>query len=496
MSKPAPWWQPVLLLSLCWMMSFSVLTACAASANLAGAALNSGDPGLNTLPLAITTFTTGVYNAAMPWLFGKLGRWRAYLMGALVGCAGGLVAWGACEVGSLGLLCFGTFLMGVGLCHSQNYRFGVQLCVPEGRKEVAISWVLAGGVAGAILGPEYSKHARNMLPTPFGGIFIVCAAMFVANFLLLLAGKQLLAPLAAQPASAAAAAAAGAAAPAKALRRPLCRVWTRPRCLSSTVVMTCAYGLMVFLMGALPLAMASGAGFSFVEAAVTIQIHMVCMFAPSFITGHAVKRFGAPAIELVGAILIAAGGGPAFVGVTYADFTAAQAVVALGWNLCFVASTAALSQQARPSEKVVVQALNDSIVFCLSGVASVLAGVALPGIGWQPMQIFAFATAGVIVLSVVLSEVLARRAGDGHLEGSPVGITASDGGEAKGDGVLGGAQSVRALPGRFREGSGKGDGVLGGAQSTSTADEVHEPSSEPQAATAEVVLEEKAMEKA
>ena len=107
------------------------------------------------------------------------------------------------------------------------------------------------------------------------------------------------------------------------------------------------------------------------EAAVVVQFHMVAMFAPSFVTGHLVKRFGAPALQLLGATLLAAGGG---IMLGYVDrlvgFAASQAAVGVGWNFCFVASTAALSQQTRPSERVAAQAATDLVVFGSSGACS------------------------------------------------------------------------------------------------------------------------------
>ena len=94
----------------------------------------------------------------------------------------------------MALLFTGAVLIGIGLAHSQNFRFGVTLCVAKPKEPVAISWVLAGGVAGAVLGPEYSKHTKNLLPTAFSGIFLVSACCFLVQFLLLLAGARLLLP--------------------------------------------------------------------------------------------------------------------------------------------------------------------------------------------------------------------------------------------------------------------------------------------------------------
>ena len=140
---PHSWRLPVALLSIGWALAFAVLTACAAALNLAGASFSS--PSFHTLPLAVLSLSSGLHNLLLPREMAVLGRWRAYLLGALLGCAGCLTCFAACEAASMALLCCGSVLIGVGLAHSQNYRFGVLLCVPDAANHpVAISWVLAG----------------------------------------------------------------------------------------------------------------------------------------------------------------------------------------------------------------------------------------------------------------------------------------------------------------------------------------------------------------
>jgi hypothetical protein len=397
------WWPAIGVLSVCWALAFSVLTACAAAINLAAASL-SASPGLRTLPLALISFTSAAYNVALPAAFARLGRLGAYIVGAAIGVAGGLVCLLACERASVGALCVGAVLIGVGECHAQNYRFGVLLCVPEAAHPIAISWVLAGGVVGAVLGPEYAKHALQLGGLkPFSGIFLVCAAMFAANFGLLIGGRRALRGLSRPRHTPQAPAAA---------RRSLVAIFARPRAAAATAIAAIAYGVMVFLMAALPLAMAeSGMGFS--DSSLAVQLHMVAMFAPSFVTGHAVKRLGAPPLEGLGAILLAAGGVVAHVargrhrgGVPV--FAASQCAIGLGWNLCFVAATATLAAQTRPLERARAQAVNDAAVFTTSGVLGLLAAPALADIGWRAMQVTAFVAGAAILLVTSVSELLER----------------------------------------------------------------------------------------
>ena len=314
------WRLPVALLSIGWALTFATFTACAAAINLAGASFSS--PGYHTFPLAVVAFSSGLHNLLLPREIAVLGRWRAYLLGALLGGSGCLLCFAACEAASMALLCCGAVLIGVGIAHGQNYRFGVLLCVPDAANHpVAISWVLAGGVIGAVVGPEYAKHSRDLPPLrPYSGVFIVSAVAYAMLFALLLLGVG---PLQGRRG--------GSAAAADPHRRRLVAVFAQPRCAACTFVATASFSVMTFLMAAVPLAMSSS-GFTFDDSSTVIQGHsapltppgpwpafcshpcrrmlpaVLAMFVPSFVTGHLVKRFGAPALQLLGAALLAAGG--------------------------------------------------------------------------------------------------------------------------------------------------------------------------------------------
>ena len=403
------WWLPVLILSLGWSLAFSTLTAGAASLNLASAGFASAE--LRTLPMAIMTLGSGFYNLALPLEIKRLGRWRSYLLGALVGLLGSVLCAFACELRSLALLAVGAAFAGIGLSHAQNYRFGATLCVPDASKApIAISWVLAGGIIGAVVGPEYSKHTRDSLPSPFSGVFATSAGAYALLFLLLLAGRNPLTPLHRAPAAAGAATE----------RRPLKTVFAQPRCAAATFVGATSYASMVFLMAALPLAMNQDS-FSFADSSTAIQVHMVLMFMPSFGTGHAIKKLGVVAVMLTGAALLAIGGAiMLLLPASLAGYFSSQGLIGWGWNFTYIAASAGLQQQTRPAERVVAQAANDLTVFGLSGVVSMLAAVALSGLGWPGMQYVMFGVSGAIVLVVGGAEALARRGAASSVELTPV----------------------------------------------------------------------------
>ena len=168
--------------------------------------------------------------------------------------------------------------------------------------------------------------------------------------------------------------------------RPLRVVFSQPRCAACTFVAAVSYAVMVFLMAGVPLAMADR-GFSFAESSTVVQVHMLTMFAPSFVTGHVVRRLGVPVMQIAGALLIGLAAGLALLTDSLAGFAASQGIVGAGWNLCFVSATAGLQQQTHPSERLAAQSLNDMVVFSLSGIGSLVAAFTLRGVGWRGVAV-------------------------------------------------------------------------------------------------------------
>lgn len=288
------WRLPVALLSIGWALTFATFTACAAAINLAGASFSS--PGYHTFPLAAVAFSTGLHNLLLPREIEVLGRWRAYLLGALLGGSGCLLCFAACEAASMALLCCGAVLVGVGIAHGQNYRFGVLLCVPDAANHpVAISWVLAGGVIGAVVGPEYAKHSRDLPPLrPYSGVFIVSAVAYAMLFALLLLGVGPLQGLRS-----------GSAAAADPHRRRLVAVFAQPRCAACTFVATASFSVMTFLMAAVPLAMSSS-GFTFDDSSTVIQGHSAPLTPPGpwpAFCSHPCRRIAARSARHVRALV-------------------------------------------------------------------------------------------------------------------------------------------------------------------------------------------------
>jgi MFS family permease len=329
----------------------------------------ASDAALATLP--VTAFVIGGALATMPasLLMHRIGRARGFALGALVGMVGaGLCVWALLDQ-AFWLLCAGNLLCGAYAACAGYYRFAAADAAEPAVQGKAISLVLAGGLVGGVLGPESSKLTRDLLHTPFLGSYASLLVLSAAAFVLV---QQLDIPALTQEERA----------------EPGRSLWTVARQPAYAVAVlggAVAYAVMNLLMTATPLAM-QGCHHAYSDAAFVIEWHVIGMFAPAFITGSLVQRFGALQVMLAGAGLMFGCVAIALSGEGVAQFWTALVLLGVGWNFLYVASTTLLTESYRPAERARAQGLNDMLVFASMAVSSASAGALVTGAGWRSVN--------------------------------------------------------------------------------------------------------------
>jgi predicted MFS family arabinose efflux permease len=356
---------------------------------LAGLAL-APSPLWATLP--VTTYIVGAALMTLPasLAMGRLGRRAGFMSGAGFAIVGALVAAAAVHLGSFALLCLGTLILGFYNAFGQYLRFAaadVAEAYDPTLKERAISWVLAGGIAGGIVGPELSKITRAALPVQFAGSY---AALAVFALLAMLIASRLRIPT---PKAAAAGSA-----------RPLREIAAQPTFVIAVLVAAISFGAMNLLMTATPLAM-QVCGFGYPEAADVIKWHVVAMFGPGFFTGSLIRRFGAHRVTLAGCLLMGATLVIARSGLTYLHFWGALVTLGLGWNFMFTSATTLLTTTYTTAEKAKVQGVNDLAVFLTMITSSAASGALLSATGWHDLNLY---SAPFVLLAVLATAWLLR----------------------------------------------------------------------------------------
>jgi len=341
----------------------SVVTA---TGGILGAML-APDKGLATLPISIMVVGTWAGTLPVGFLVRRFGRRSTYQIGAGVGCLAGLIAYTAVVQGSFALYLVATFCAGLYQASHQSYRFAAADTAAADFKGKAVSWVLAGGLFAAFLGPQLVILTKDLMPPYlFAASYLgqAATAACAALVLSLVRSRGPLAPLL----------------PGRA--RSLSEIARQPRFIVAAACGTTSYALMNLMMTAAPLAMFD-CGHSVGNAALGIQWHVLAMYAPSFVTGGLIARFGAIPIVAIGLALLGASALVGFAGITVAHFWSALALLGVGWNFAFVGATTMLLDCYRPEERSKVQSFNDFLIFGTMALGSFASGAMLAHFGWH-----------------------------------------------------------------------------------------------------------------
>lgn len=297
----------------------------------------------------------------------RWGRRVSFQIGLAVAVGSALLCAWAAFAHQFWLLCAATVVAGYYSANGQLYRFAAAELAPPAFREKAVSLVLAGGLLGAVAGPNLANHTRNLLAAPFAGAYMALVLVGLLSMLLMAFVRF---PAVVQAAGGAAS-----------QGRPLGALLREPAFFVATLGAALGYGVMNLLMAATPLAM-QVCGYDFADAAFVLEWHVIGMFAPGFFTGHLIKRCGVLAVMGVGVLLNAACVAVALAGVEIAHFTVALTLLGVGWNFLFTGSTTLAMQAYRPEEKDRAQAAINFCVFATMALTSFASGALVTTQGW------------------------------------------------------------------------------------------------------------------
>ena len=333
-----------------------------------------------------TTYVVGSALATMPmslWM-ARVGRRTGFMTGALINIVGCFVGAYALSIRSFALFCVATGIIGIYNAVGLQYRFAAAEVATAADRAKAISLVLAGGVVGGLIGPQSARVARDLFATPFLGSFLVLA-LFALVALAVQSRVHVPRPSHEER---------------SATGRPLAEIVRQPAFVVAVLAGALGYGLMNLLMTATPIAM-NFCGHPFAATAFVIEWHVVAMYAPGFITGSLIHRFGTLQIILAGVAVTAIATFVALDGNSIAHFVAALVLVGLGWNFMYTGGTALLTETYAPSEKPRAPGPHDFIVFATMGISSLASGALVTTGGWEMMNRAAMPVLGIIAAGVL-----------------------------------------------------------------------------------------------
>ncbi|WP_028030267.1 MFS transporter [Gemmobacter nectariphilus] len=326
-------------------------------AGLAGQSLAS-NPCWATLPISATVLGSMLSATPLSALMQRFGRRTGFVAGSVGGMIGAAIGALALYIGNFPLFVLGALFTGMYMSAQGFYRFAAADTASDAFRPKAISWVMAGGLLSAVIGPQLVKITAQAFVFPFLGTYLAVIALNAVG-MFLFAALRIPTPKAPS-----------ANAPRGRTRMELLRT---PVIAVSVICATVSYALMNLVMTSSPLAVV-GCGFETSDAANVVTAHVLAMYAPSFITGHIIARIGADKVVAIGLAILAGAGAVAMTGVELEKFFLALILLGVGWNFGFIGATTMLASSYEPYERGRMQGLNDLIVFGGVTMASLSSG--------------------------------------------------------------------------------------------------------------------------
>ena len=330
-----------------------------------------------TLPISMIVLGSMCAATPVSAFMQRFGRRAGFVLGTLGGALGGAVGAYALFIASFPLFLAGSFLTGIYMSAQGFYRFAAADTASAAFRPKAISYVMAGGLLSAIVGPQLVKLTSQAMVIPFLGTYLAVIAVNLLGALLFLLLDIPRPPVPAHDAP---------------RGRSRLELLQSPRIAVAVICATVSYALMNLVMTSTPLAVV-GCGFTESHAADIVSAHVLAMYVPSFFTGHLIARLGVERVVATGLVILAGAGCVALSGVGLENFFVALILLGLGWNFGFIGATAMLAGEHEPHERGRVQGMNDLIVFGGVTFASLSSGGLMncsggtPEAGWTAVNL-------------------------------------------------------------------------------------------------------------
>ncbi|MBW6455819.1 MAG: MFS transporter [Trueperaceae bacterium] len=373
--------------------------AAATVAAIVGAEL-SGSVAWAGLPGALTQ--VGIALGALAWsrASDRIGR-RGALSGALLtGALGALLSLFGVASGNFALVLVGLFVGGSGNAGVQLGRFVAAEVNPKARRARALATVVLGGTFGSVVGPLLVGPTSALVTTwgwnEIAGPYLATGVGYFLTAILLFTSLRPEPRLIGEAIAREERGPAAATAPA----RDLPQLLRDPSVRTAIASVVTAHMVMVGLMQMTSLHM-HGLAHPLTSIAIVFSSHTFGMFAFSMVSGWLADRWGRRPVLGLGATITLLSCLMAPLSPELLPLSVALFLLGLGWNLCYVAGSALLSDALAPSEKGRMQGFNDLLVGGAAAAATLLGGwvMAGPG-GYTTMGLLGAAATAPLLLVV------------------------------------------------------------------------------------------------
>ena len=377
--------KSILPLCICFALSASTSSLTVSASSIVGFEI-SNNKALATLPLSFHLIGTMLSGLPASLFMKLVGRKFGFIVGTIIGIIGASTATLSIFYQNFPFFCFSVFCLGILSGFTQLYRFAAVDITSEEFRTKAISFVMLGGIIAGFIGPAVASQAKYIIKDAlFAGSYLAMIFLHVFIIIILLT-ISIPKPTIEEKTG---------------RKRKYKIIFSQPKFIVAIVSSMISYAVMAMIMTATPLAMTEYCGYPFSDAAFVIQWHIVGMFAPSFFTGSLIKKFGAVAIIITGIFINLSCIIINLAGNDILNFWMALILLGIGWNFMFVSGTTMVTETYQPSEKAIVQGVNDFFVFGSAAFASLLAGVLQTSIGWEAINFCAIILLSIAIVALI-----------------------------------------------------------------------------------------------
>lgn len=337
--------------------------------------------GLQFLAILLTTFI-------FSFLMKKLGRHLVFQLGVLCLFGAGVLGYFALTNEQFYLLCLSHFCLGLFISTANFYRFAASDRLSPELIPKATAMVISGGVVAALIAPVLAIQFQQVSGLPdFTFIYLIFSilAVILSPILYFWNNKQ----------------------KQQQTQQSVIVPIQRAKLPFNRIVIAIMSGAFAFYIMNVMMIMSSlhlKEHHSFHYASISIQLHVLAMFIPSFFVSKLIQRFGGNTMIYIGFGLLMLSSFIPMLGQAGVYINIALIVLGIGWNFAYSgASTllAGLDEQ----QKHHVQGLNETIIALFATLGAFLPAPILTSLGWSNANLLALSlTFIVLVVLIVLSK--------------------------------------------------------------------------------------------
>jgi|TARA_B110000914_G_scaffold225325_1_gene245662 MFS family permease len=345
---------------------------------------------LQTAPTSLMIVGVAVFSFFAAKIMSKIGRKAGFLYAVIFSSFSALLAAYAVWDKNFYLFCLACFFIGNAMSFTHQYRFAAAESVKRSFIPKALSILMLASIFSALLGPNIANFNKDLINGHlYVGSYLSLAVLTFIPILFL----SFYSPEAERQ-------------KVKEYKgRNYLELLSQPRFLQAVVSAAFAYAVMSFLMTATPINMHIMQNYSLNKTSIVIQLHIICMFLPSLITGKLLIKFGHSKIMYAGVFFFILTILLSFLNPSFFNYLFALVFLGLGWNFLYLSGTGLLVLSYKEEEKFKAQGFNDVIVFSIQALASLSAGYMLSITSWKTMNLIAIPFLILIVFSSIRADL-------------------------------------------------------------------------------------------